>query len=83
MLRFCLTYNRYNSIHDTNFRCVTIHGTHGLLVEGNVAYKNLGHCYFLEDGVEQNNTLRENLAVLTLPKDFGQKVGSDASNTGK
>lgn len=76
------TYVRYNSIHDTNFRCITIHGSHGVLLEGNVAYKNYGHCYFLEDGIEVNNTIRGNLAVLTQPKDFGQRIGSDASNTG-
>lgn len=76
------TYVRYNSIHDSNFRCVTIHATNGVLVEGNVAYKNIGHCYFLEDGVETGNTFRGNLAVLVLPKDFGQRLGSDASNAG-
>jgi hypothetical protein len=41
------TYVRYNSIHHSNFRCVTIHGSHGVTVEGNVAYDHYGHCFFL------------------------------------
>jgi cell migration-inducing and hyaluronan-binding protein len=29
---------------------VTVHGTNNVRVENNVAYNNVGHCYFLEDG---------------------------------
>ena len=39
------------------------------MVKDNVAYNTKGHCYILEDGSEQNNTLLNNLAVLQSPVD--------------
>jgi len=30
-----------------------------------VAYDNVGHCYFLEDGVEHGNQYLSNLGMLT------------------
>ncbi|XP_066283939.1 inactive cell surface hyaluronidase CEMIP2-like [Branchiostoma lanceolatum] len=59
------TYVRELSIHHCFSRCVTIHGTHGLLVQDTVGYDTLGHCYFLEDGVEQRNVLDHNLGLVT------------------
>jgi cell migration-inducing and hyaluronan-binding protein len=56
-----------NSIHHTFSRCVTIHAADGILVEDNVGYDSLGHCYFLEDGNEQLNNLTHNLGLLTKP----------------
>ena len=32
-----------------------------------MGYDSLGHCYFLEDGNEQNNTVRHNLGLVTKP----------------
>src|SRR5262252_4667246 len=40
------------AIHDTYNRCVTVHGTNFLHVENNVTYNTVGHCFFLEDGIE-------------------------------
>lgn len=54
-----------SSIHHSFNRCLTLHGTDNVLVEGNVAYDDIGHCYFFEDGIEQGNVLRGNLGVLT------------------
>ena len=71
------TYVRYNSIRSSNFRCVTIHGAHNVLIDSNIGYNILGHCYYLEDGVEQNNTFNNNLAVWVQPKNSGQHIGSD------
>eukprot|EP01132_Coremiostelium_polycephalum_P010213 gene10213-12524_t len=51
------------SVYDCYYRCYTIHGTNNVLVTRNVAYKTFGHCYYLEDGVEENNTLSYNLAA--------------------
>ncbi|CAH1264683.1 TMEM2 [Branchiostoma lanceolatum] len=59
------TYVRELSIHHCFSRCVTIHGTHGLLVQDTVGYDTLGHCFFLEDGVEQRNVLDHNLGLVT------------------
>lgn len=51
-----------------------MHGTHGVTVEDNVAYNTFGHCYFLEDGGEKNNTFHHNLGLLTQ---FGTTIPSD------
>jgi cell migration-inducing and hyaluronan-binding protein len=44
---------------------VTVHGANYLSVENNVTYNNIGHCFFLEDGVEHDNQFVHNLAILT------------------
>ncbi|XP_019639731.1 PREDICTED: transmembrane protein 2-like [Branchiostoma belcheri] len=61
------TYVRDLSIHHCFSRCVTVHGTHGLLVQDTVGYDTLGHCFFLEDGNEQRNVLDHNLGLVTRP----------------
>src|SRR5690606_35956004 len=58
-------YIRNASIHDTYSRCVTVHGTDNLQIENNVTYNNVGHCFFLEDGIETGNQFVRNLAILT------------------
>ena len=58
-------YIRNSAIHDTYSRCVTVHGTNYLGVENNVTYNNIGHCFFLEDGVEHDNQFVHNLGILT------------------
>ena len=58
-------YIQNSAIHDTYSRCVTVHGTNNIRVENNVAYNNVGHCYFLEDGVEHGNQYLNNLGILT------------------
>ena len=58
-------YIENSAIHDTYSRCVTVHGTNNVRVENNVAYNNVGHCYFLEDGVEHGNQYIGNLGILT------------------
>jgi cell surface hyaluronidase len=54
---------RNSSVWRTFNRCITIHGTHDAHVEKNVCYDHEGHGYFLEDGIETGNTLRENLGL--------------------
>ncbi|XP_035675909.1 cell surface hyaluronidase-like [Branchiostoma floridae] len=68
------TYVRELSIHHCFSRCVTIHGTHGLLVQDTVGYETLGHCYFLEDGAEQRNVLDHNLGMSTR---YGTQLPTD------
>jgi cell migration-inducing and hyaluronan-binding protein len=58
-------YIRNSAIHDTYSRCVTVHGTDNLLVENNVTYNNVGHCFFLEDGIETGNQFIRNLGIQT------------------
>jgi cell migration-inducing and hyaluronan-binding protein len=56
-------YIKNASIHDTFNRCVTVHGTNNLRIENNVTYNIVGHCFFLEDGIEHGNQFVHNLAI--------------------
>ncbi len=56
-------YVRNSAIHDTFNRCVTVHGTNDLRVENNVTYNSVGHCFFMEDGIETGNEFVKNLAI--------------------
>ena len=58
-------YVRNSAIHDTFNRCVTVHGTNDLRVENNVTYNTVGHCFFMEDGIETGNEFIKNLAIQT------------------
>src|SRR5690606_12800063 len=58
-------YIRNSAIHDTWNRCVTVHGTNNLVVENNVTYNTIGHCFFLEDGIEHGNRFVRNLGIQT------------------
>jgi hypothetical protein len=58
-------YIKNASIHDSYSRCVTVHGTDDLRIENNVAYNTVGHCFFMEDGIETGNQFIRNLAIQT------------------
>ena len=58
-------YIRDAAIHDTFNRCVTVHGTDNLRIEDNVTFNTVGHCFFMEDGIEQGNEFARNLAIQT------------------
>jgi hypothetical protein len=58
-------YIKNAAIHDTYNRCVTVHGTNDLRVENNVTYNTVGHCFFMEDGIEHGNEFVHNLAIQT------------------
>lgn len=49
------SYAKYNSIHHSFQRAITMHGTHQLNATGNFGYRTLGHTFFVEDGAEMNN----------------------------
>ncbi|KAG1679774.1 hypothetical protein FOA52_012685 [Chlamydomonas sp. UWO 241] len=61
----CAVYNSF-------YRCFVVHGTHNLLLKDNVAFHAAGHCYYLEDGVEEHNRFEHNLAA------FVHVIGSPA-----
>jgi hypothetical protein len=58
-------YIKNSAIHDTYSRCITVHGTDNLLIENNVTYNTVGHCFFLEDGIETGNQFVRNLGIQT------------------
>ncbi|CAG01606.1 unnamed protein product, partial [Tetraodon nigroviridis] len=72
------TYVDGLSIHHSFSRCLTIHATNGLLVKNTLGYDTLGHCFFLEDGIEQRNTFFHNLGLLTRP---GTLLPTDRNET--
>lgn len=57
------SYMTDNSIWESNWRCIVVHGTNNVVVSRNVAFDTFGHCYYLEDGVEENNEISFNLAA--------------------
>ncbi|CAI9587445.1 unnamed protein product, partial [Staurois parvus] len=72
------TYVKDISIHHSFSRCVTVHGTNGLLVKDVVGYDTLGHCFFTEDGPEERNTFDHCLGLLIKA---GTLLPSDRDNT--
>ncbi|GKZ00869.1 hypothetical protein MPSEU_001038600 [Mayamaea pseudoterrestris] len=56
-------YFRDSSIQRSFYRCISVHGTNKATVSENVAFDVTGYCYYLEDGVEEDNTLSFNLAA--------------------
>ncbi|KYQ91157.1 transmembrane protein [Tieghemostelium lacteum] len=70
------TFIKDNSIHHTLSRCLTIHGTSGLIAVNNFAYDHYGHCYFLEDASEERNYLESNVGMVTR---YGYLLPSDRS----
>eukprot|EP01132_Coremiostelium_polycephalum_P009930 gene9930-12176_t len=70
------TFVKDCTIHHTFSRCLTIHGTSGLIVVNNFAYDHYGHCYFFEDASEQRNYLDSNVGLVTKP---GYLLPSDRS----
>ena len=50
-----------SSFHRSYYKCVTLHGTNKVLASRNVAYDVIGHCLYLEDGVEEENIIEYNL----------------------
>tara|TARA_B100000609_G_scaffold127429_1_gene101488 strand:+ start:4846 stop:7464 length:2619 start_codon:yes stop_codon:yes gene_type:complete len=77
-------YIKKSSIHDTEQRCITIHGTHRVRLEDNVCYNHVGHGFFLEDGDEQHNILKNNLAINGIkPKAGKVLLHSDLQTSSK
>jgi len=88
-------YIENSAIHDTYSRCVTVHGTNNVRVENNVTYNTVGHCFFLEDGVETGNQFIHNLGMMTkchpdgkpcVPTNlgpFGSEVGKNFDVAGQ
>jgi hypothetical protein len=84
-------YIRNAAIHDTFNRCVTVHGTHNLQIENNVTYNTVGHCFFMEDGIETGNEFIHNLAIQTkchptmecVPNNLAANGEIDGKNRGE
>jgi hypothetical protein len=76
-------YIKNAAIHDTYNRCVTVHGTNNLRVENNVTYNSVGHCFFLEDGLETGNEFVHNLGILTKCHTSKPCIGTNLAASGE
>jgi hypothetical protein len=54
------------SVWDSHNRFITIHNSDNITIKNSVGYNCTGHGFFLEDGTEENNTLANNIAILTM-----------------
>ncbi|KAG7364690.1 hypothetical protein IV203_037892 [Nitzschia inconspicua] len=54
-----------NTIRHSNQRCIVLDATNDVLVEGNVAFDNKGHCFVVETGTERGNVFKSNLGSYT------------------
>lgn len=69
------------SIHTAHYRCVVLHGTNAVNVARNVAVNVTGHCFYLEDGVEENNNIEFNLAAWVHVIGTGAVEGGQGGQT--
>ena len=60
------SYARGCSTHEGHNRAYTIHGTHYLRLENNIAYHVKGHNVFIEDAAETKNYIKGNLIMKTV-----------------
>jgi len=56
-------YLRNSSISGSTNRCITIHATNGVEIDGNSCVGVLGHGVFTEDAVERRNTITNNTVM--------------------
>ena len=56
----CVVTNSY-------FRAFTVHASNYTRLSRNVAYGVLGHAYYIEDGIEENNIFEFNFAAQVTP----------------
>ncbi|ORY52977.1 hypothetical protein BCR33DRAFT_761302 [Rhizoclosmatium globosum] len=57
------SYLKSSSIHQSFFRCMSVHGSHNVTISNNVAYDITANCFYIEDGIEEDNTFSYNLAA--------------------
>ena len=57
------TYVKDSSINESMTRWIVLHSTLGVIVQGNVGYKSIGHGFYLEDGTETDNKFYSNIGI--------------------
>ena len=76
-------YVKDSAFHDCSQRGTVVHGTWGVEVSNNVYYNITGHCIFLEDSAEQNNTITFNTIIdVRAPTLTNRLVVSDKTTSG-
>lgn len=59
------SYARGCATHESHNRAYTIHGTHYLRLDNNIAFRAKGHNIFIEDAAETKNYISRNLIMNT------------------
>ena len=54
-----------NTVRQSNQRCYVVHATNAVHLEYNIAFDTFGHCFMLEDGIEEENSFFYNLGLET------------------
>lgn len=67
------SYFMDNVVFTSYYRCFVVHGTSDAQILRNIAFNVNGHCFYLEDGVEEGNTFGQNLGAYIHP------IGAPAS----
>lgn len=52
-----------NTIRESNQRCIVIDETNNMLIEGNIAFGNKGHCFVVQTGTEVGNVFKSNVGA--------------------
>ena len=73
---------RNSVIHHTFQRGLVLHQSNGITVADNVVYDTVGMQYFLEDGVEVNNTFERNLGLLARVVPDDKSLSSERIDRG-
>jgi cell migration-inducing and hyaluronan-binding protein len=77
------SFVRNSSLHHLYNRCITIHGSSGVLLQDNAAFDTFGHCYFFEDGAETGNVLRGNFGMMArAPREEQRIIRTDGGHMG-
>src|SRR5690348_15906259 len=58
-------YVKKAASHDSYIRRLPVPGPIHLRFENNLTFNTLGHCFFMEDGIEHGNVFVSNLAIQT------------------
>ncbi|GBG35115.1 G8 domain-containing protein DDB_G0286897 [Hondaea fermentalgiana] len=76
------SYLKHSSVYHSFYRCASIHGTNNTLLQDNVAFDVIGHCYYIaEDGVEENSTIAYNLGAHVHFMEYPRYSGNQYMNT--
>jgi len=54
-----------NTVRHSHQRCYVVHATDYVKLEYNIAFDTFGHCFMLEDGIEEENSFFHNLGLET------------------
>ena len=74
---------RDSAVNGSYSRCMTVHGTNFATLERNVCDDAVGHGFFMEDGIERDNVIKNNLVTgLRQPAEGQALLEHETSNIG-